>query len=159
MISHRNLIANVLQQATYESVGRSKRHVETRTISGFLPFSHIYGLVVAAHTSTWRGDQVVVLPRFELSAFLNSVQRFRIEQLLVVRHVCLLRRSMSTEFCSQENQVPPVIIQMLRSKDLCQKFDLSSVRFVYSGAAPLAEEVVQEVQKIYPHWTIEQAYG
>lgn len=57
------------------------------------------------------------------------------------------------------NQVPPIIITMLRNKKTCQKYDLSSVRFVYSGAAPLGNETIDEVQKMYPTWIIAQAYG
>jgi acyl-coenzyme A synthetase/AMP-(fatty) acid ligase len=48
---------------------------------------------------------------------------------------------------------------MLQSRDICSKFDLSSVRFVYSGAAPLGEETVRELKKIYPSWTVAQGYG
>ncbi|KAI8648453.1 hypothetical protein NCS56_01530200 [Fusarium sp. Ph1] len=138
MISHANVIANVLQHATYDSVGRARKGVETQAVSGFLPFSHIYGLVIACHTSTWRGDQVIVLPKFELKAFLESIQRFKIRQLLLV---------------------PPIIIRMLQLKDTCAKYDLSSVKFLYSGAAPLAEETMQELKSIYPGWTVGQAYG
>ncbi|KAF9772182.1 hypothetical protein IL306_010129 [Fusarium sp. DS 682] len=138
MISHRNVISNVLQQVTYDSVARRKKGVETQAVTGFLPFSHIYGLVIAAHTCTWRGDQVVVLPRFEFNDFLKSIQEFKIRQLLVV---------------------PPIIIQVLRFKDICAKYDLSSVRFVYCGAAPLGEETIQDMKNLYPEWTIAQAYG
>jgi acyl-coenzyme A synthetase/AMP-(fatty) acid ligase len=52
-----------------------------------------------------------------------------------------------------------MIIQILRSKEVCAKYDLSSVRFVYCGAAPLGEETIKEVNDIYPDWTIAQAYG
>ncbi|KAJ4244179.1 hypothetical protein NW762_014560 [Fusarium torreyae] len=138
MISHYNVISNVLQHVTYDSVARAERGVTTQAVTGFLPFSHIYGLVIAAHTCTWRGDQVVVLPRFDFHNFLKSVQEFKIRQLLVV---------------------PPIIIQILRYKDVCAKFDLSSVRFVYCGAAPLGEETIQEMKGLYPKWTIAQAYG
>ncbi|EEU35770.1 uncharacterized protein NECHADRAFT_44354 [Fusarium vanettenii 77-13-4] len=138
MISHANVIANVLQHVTYDSVGRARKGVETQAVSGFLPFSHIYGLVIACHTSTWRGDQVIVLPKFELKAFLESIQGFEIRQLLLV---------------------PPIIIRMLQLKDTCAKYDLSSVKFLYSGAAPLAEETMQELKSIYPGWTVGQAYG
>ncbi|KAF7551086.1 hypothetical protein G7046_g7811 [Stylonectria norvegica] len=115
MISHRNVITNVIQHAT-----------------------HIYGLIVVAHTCTWRGDGIVVLPKYEFISFLASIQKYKIEQLLVV---------------------PPIIINMLRAKETCQKYDLSSIRFVYSGAAPLGEETIEQVQKMYPTWVIGQAYG
>jgi acyl-CoA synthetase (AMP-forming)/AMP-acid ligase II len=138
MISHYNVISNVLQHVTHESVARTKRGITTQAVTGFLPLSHIYGLVIAAHTCTWRGDQVIILPRFEFKDFLQSVQDFKIRQLLVV---------------------PPIIIQILRFKDICAKYDLSSVKFVYCGAAPLGEETIRDMSSLYPDWTIAQAYG
>jgi acyl-CoA synthetase (AMP-forming)/AMP-acid ligase II len=153
MISHANVIANVLQHATYDSVGRARKGVETQAVSGFLPFSHIYGLVIACHTSTWRGDQVIVLPKFELKTFLESIQRFKIRQLLLVSYDSIKPSSLLI------SQVPPIIIRMLQLKDTCAKYDLSSVKFLYSGAAPLAEETMQELKSIYPGWTVGQAYG
>lgn len=48
---------------------------------------------------------------------------------------------------------------MLRNKDQCAKFDLSSVSNLYTGAAPLGPETVDEYLKIYPSVTIKQAYG
>ncbi|KAH8736226.1 hypothetical protein BGZ61DRAFT_339384 [Ilyonectria robusta] len=138
MISHCNVISNVLQHATYESVARKQRGVRVQNVLGFLPFSHIYGLIVVAHTCTWRGDGIFVLPKYDFTWFLESIQKYKIEQLLVV---------------------PPIIITMLRNKKTCQKYDLSSVRFVYSGAAPLGNETIDEVQKMYPMWIIAQAYG
>ena len=83
MISHYNVISNVLQHVTYESTARAKRGIATQAVTGFLPLSHIYGLVIAAHTMTWRGDQVIILPKFEFQDFLQSVQDFKIRQLLV----------------------------------------------------------------------------
>jgi acyl-CoA synthetase (AMP-forming)/AMP-acid ligase II len=99
MISHRNVISNVLQHVTYDSVARRKKGVETQTVTGFLPFSHIYGLVIAAHTCTWRGDQVIVLPKFEFSDFLKSIQEFKIRQLLVVSVTTLLAAILTNSFC------------------------------------------------------------
>lgn len=138
MISHRNVIANVLQYTTYESVGRKKYGVETQAVMGLLPYSHIYGLVVATHGSTYRGDEVIVLPKFSLDTFLAAIQRFKIQQMPIV---------------------PPIVIHMLRNQDQCRKFDLTSVRFVFSGAAPLGAETASDLQKLYPKWHIGQGYG
>lgn len=52
-----------------------------------------------------------------------------------------------------------MIIQLLREKVACKKYDLSSVRFVFSGAAPLGEETMKEIEQLYPTWTVAQAYG
>ncbi|EFQ26604.1 AMP-binding enzyme [Colletotrichum graminicola] len=138
MISHRNVIANVLQFTTYEIVPRKELGIKTQAVLGLLPFSHIYGLVVIAHCGTWRGDSVIVLPKFELKQFLETVQRFKINCLAVV---------------------PPIIIQVIRNPELCKKYDLTCVRFVYTGAAPLGAETVEDLKKQYPKWHVGQGYG
>ncbi len=73
-----------MQYAVYESVVRRRKGIETQVELGLLPLSHIYALVVIAHTGVWRGDEIIILPRFELESFLGAIQRFRIEHLLVV---------------------------------------------------------------------------
>ncbi|KAK4120124.1 acetyl-CoA synthetase-like protein [Parathielavia appendiculata] len=138
MISHRNVIANTLQYTAYESVGRRQRGVETQVELGLVPMSHIYGLVVVSHGATWRGDEVIVLPKFELESYLAAIETFKIEHLVIV---------------------PPIIIRMLQSRHLCKKYNLSSVRLVYSGAAPLGKETIEELLQLYPTWTVVQAYG
>lgn len=84
MISHRNVISNVLQQVTFDSVARKEKRITTQAVMGLLPLSHIYGLVVVSHIGTWRGDGVIVMPKFELEIFLNAIQKFRVGQLIVV---------------------------------------------------------------------------
>ncbi|KAK2060950.1 AMP-binding enzyme [Colletotrichum caudatum] len=138
MISHRNVIANVLQFTTYETVPRKELGIKTQASLGLLPFSHIYGLVVIAHCGTWRGDGIIVLPKFELKQFLEAVQRFKINYLPVV---------------------PPIIIQVIRNSELCNKYDLTCVRYVYTGAAPLGAETVEDLRKQYPKWRVGQGYG
>ena len=48
---------------------------------------------------------------------------------------------------------------MLSSRDVCKKYDLSSVRVLFTGAAPLGKETVVELLKLYPNWHIVQGYG
>jgi len=92
MIAHRNIIANIMQIRWHEDVGRTQKGVETQTIIGLLPFSHIYALVVVTNAGIYRGDGVIVLPRFELKTFLESIQRFKINFLHIVRAVLPLTR-------------------------------------------------------------------
>jgi ribosome assembly protein SQT1 len=56
-------------------------------------------------------------------------------------------------------QVPPIIIQLTKNQSACSKYDLSSVRGVFTGAAPLGAETAEDLQKIYPSWKIRQGYG
>lgn len=48
---------------------------------------------------------------------------------------------------------------MLKNKSVCDKYDLSSVVGIFTGAAPLGEETAEEFQKQYPTWDIRQGYG
>ena len=102
MISHLNVIANVLQIQAFEKPQRdSKREPgsefdATEVALGLLPQSHIYALVVICHASTYRGDQVISLPKFEMGSFLKAIQRFKINQLFLVSfESCLLDLALS----------------------------------------------------------------
>lgn len=86
MISHRNVISNIMQFERAESMQRSGRpaNEQTEVGLGLLPLSHIYGLVVIAHVGAYRGDEVIILPKFELPTFLNAIQTYKIEALYLV---------------------------------------------------------------------------
>ena len=95
MISHRNVISNVLQISTFEKPYRDSRqepgskYLFSEIALGLLPQSHIYSLVVICHATTWRGDQVINLPKFEIAQFLTAIQRFRINTLFLVSQLQL----------------------------------------------------------------------
>lgn len=90
MISHRNVISNVLQISTFEKPYRDSvrepgsKYDMTEVALGLLPQSHIYALVVICHATTYRGDQVINLPKFEIQQLLSSIQRFAINTLFLV---------------------------------------------------------------------------
>ena len=67
MLTHRNLVANMLQ---LDGTGHLRDGEET--LICFLPFFHIYGLVVVMLLGLWRGATLVVLPRFELEQYLHA---------------------------------------------------------------------------------------
>ncbi|KAI9374605.1 hypothetical protein BJX61DRAFT_532245 [Aspergillus egyptiacus] len=143
MISHRNVMANVLQIAAYEKAWRDTQRTPdgryyTDVSLGLLPQSHIYGLVVMCHAGPFRGDQVIILPKFELKTYMEAVQNFKISSLFVV---------------------PPIIITMLRNPDVCAQYDFSSAISLFTGAAPLGRETALDFQKAYPNVTIRQGYG
>lgn len=143
MISHRNVIANVLQLNTHERDYRETLvepgNMEyTESCLGLLPMSHIYGLVVICHLGLYRGDNVVVLPKFEMKTTLEAITKYRIKTLYLV---------------------PPIIILMTKSKPTLDQHDLSSVQAIFTGAAPLGEETSADLQAIFPSWKIRQGYG
>ena len=48
---------------------------------------------------------------------------------------------------------------MAKNKSTLDKFDLNSVRSIFTGAAPLGAEIALELQSQYPSWAIRQGYG
>ncbi|KAK4935237.1 hypothetical protein LTR10_023664 [Elasticomyces elasticus] len=139
MISHFNVIANVKQIQPFEQPSRDAIKLGYLDVTlGLVPFSHIYGLVGIAHISVYRGDSIVVLPKFVFKDFLGSVEKYKINTLSVV---------------------PPIIINLVKNKVLCDQFDLTSVRSVMTGAAPLGKETAQEFASQHPDWVTRQGYG
>ena len=91
MISHRNVISNVLQISTFEKPYRDLMKKESPSNAdflevalGLLPQSHIYSLVVICHATGYRGDQVINLPKFEFNTYLSAIERFKINTLVLV---------------------------------------------------------------------------
>lgn len=94
-ISHHNVIANTLQIKAFEQNyrdGGDTKPANTEVALGLLPQSHIYGLVVICHAGTYRGDQTIVLPKFELKSYLNAIQRYKITTLFLVSMSFLMKR-------------------------------------------------------------------
>jgi long-chain acyl-CoA synthetase len=102
-----------------------------------LPLSHAYGLLVtlAGMHSPERG--VAVLMRwFEPARFLELIGEHQIQITAVV----------------------PSMLQLLLSQPL-EQYDLSSLRFITSGGAPLAPEVAEQFTRRLPTVSIRQGYG
>ena len=144
MIPHKSVIANTLQVATHEQPSRDdfmKRNLlqsYTENALGVLPMSHIYGLIVIAHLGPYRGDGVIVLPKYDFNQVWTAVQDYKIAMLYLV---------------------PPMIIHLTNTKDITKKYNLSSVRAAFTGAAPLGKETAAAMLKVFPTWAIRQGYG
>ncbi|MCU9848518.1 AMP-binding protein [Defluviimonas sp. WL0024] len=109
MLTHRNLVANIDQIMASRPVEPGEWTV------GFLPFFHIYGMTVLANLYLGAGGGVITMPRFDLELFLRLIQDHRTRQ----------------AFC-----VPPVVLALAKHP-LIDQFDLSALKSVFSGAAPL----------------------
>lgn len=133
MLTHRNIVADLLQ--IEGSVGRWYSSADDRFL-GVLPFFHIYGLTGLVHQMLHRGIELVVMPAFDMETFLRAVQEHRITFIYVA---------------------PPVIVRLARDK-MVDQYDLSSVKMITSGAAPLTKELVDAVHKRLGI-KINQAYG
>jgi acyl-CoA synthetase (AMP-forming)/AMP-acid ligase II len=119
MLTHRNLVANIAQGAA----GRPMS--EGAVVIAVLPFFHIYGLQVILNGGLREGATLVILPRFDLEAFLRAVQEHRATWAYVV---------------------PPIAL-VLAKHPAVEGYDLSSLRHVFSGAAPLSADLARAVTR------------
>lgn len=118
MLTHRNLVANLRQ---CEGMKNWACFEEQDTVMAALPFFHIYGMVVILMLGLARGSTIVSVPKFDLMEFLGLVQKHRASVLPLV---------------------PPIVLGMAKHPGVAQ-FDLSSVRMVFCGAAPLGDEIAR----------------
>ncbi len=120
MLTHRNVVANLLQ---CEGVTGVDILSEPDRIIGVLPFYHIYGMTVIVNFALVRGATIVTVPRFDLEQFLALIQKYKITRI---------------------NVVPPMLLAFAKHP-LVAKYDLSSLVELTSGAAPLSGELAQAV--------------
>jgi len=102
-----------------------------------LPFYHIYGLVVVMHFAIFYGMSLVVIPKFNFVDMLKSIERHRINYIPIV---------------------PPIVV-LLCKHPAVQDYDLSSLRAMKSGAAPLSAEIIRRLSEVLPNMSIGQSYG
>lgn len=127
--AHRHMVANLEQL-------RLAWHLDTEDVlSGVLPFSHIYGNVVL-NLALLVGATTVTLPRFDLRSFLETVQQHGVTRGFLA---------------------PPVILQLAQAGEV-SGYDLSSMRHVICGAAPL-DGALAERTFSRTGCMVRQAYG
>ncbi|KAB8254525.1 hypothetical protein BDV32DRAFT_15255 [Aspergillus pseudonomiae] len=125
-LSHRNIVANSLQLAAGEAghlTWNGGADGKGDRVLAFLPFFHIYGLTCLVHQTLYQGYKLVVMERFDIEKWCAHVQNYRITFSYVV---------------------PPVVL-LLSKHPVVDKYDLSSLRMMNSGAAPLTHELVEAV--------------
>jgi acyl-CoA synthetase (AMP-forming)/AMP-acid ligase II len=115
MLTHRNLVANLCQGEPVLLAGEGERLIAV------LPFFHIYGLVVLMAAALSRGSTLVTMPRFDLEQFLRLLQDQRITRAYVA---------------------PPIVLALAKHP-LVDSYDLSSLKSIFSGAAPLDASLEQ----------------
>jgi len=120
MLTHRNVVANVLQCDGVTGVDTVS---QVDRIIGVLPFYHIYGMGAIVTVSLVRGATIVTVPRFDFEQFLALIQKHKLTRL---------------------NVVPPMLVALAKHP-LVDKYDLSSLVELASGAAPLSAELAQAV--------------
>jgi acyl-CoA synthetase (AMP-forming)/AMP-acid ligase II len=113
MLTHRACVANVLQQNAAIRIGPADRSLAVA------PFFHATGFGVVANGGLHAGAAVVTMPRFDVEGFLGLIQDLRITGMVVV---------------------PPIVLALAKHPAV-DRYDLSSLRWIGCGAAPLGAEL------------------
>ncbi|MFI9152925.1 4-coumarate--CoA ligase family protein [Streptomyces sp. NPDC053367] len=131
MLTHRQIATNLAQLEPAVSAGPGER------VLAVLPFFHIYGLTALMNAPLRKGATVVVLPRFELDTFLAAIQNHRITALYVA---------------------PPIVLALAKHPAVAQ-YDLSSLKYLISAAAPLDARLAAACSRRLGLPPVAQAYG
>jgi len=132
-LSHKNLVANILQ---FEDGERGLWNWPNEVLISPLPFFHIYGFTASLNSVLFNGGTAVTMPAFDMVAFLTAIQELK---------------------CTRAHLVPPIILGLAKHP-VVDKFDLSSLKTILSGAAPLGAEVEQAAAKRL-NCVVKQAWG
>jgi acyl-CoA synthetase (AMP-forming)/AMP-acid ligase II len=115
MLTHHNIVANVTQALVPHSTN------EDDVMIGVLPFFHIYGMTAIMSIALRLGATIVTMPRFDLEEFLTLMQDRKVTRAFLV---------------------PPIILALAKHP-IVDKYDLSSLELIMSGAAPMGSDLAK----------------
>jgi long-chain acyl-CoA synthetase len=122
MLTHRNLVANAMQCATWfigiQDGGES--------IFCVLPFFHCYGMTVGMNLGLLKAGKLILVPKWDLHQVLHDIDRER-----------------ATLFPGI-----PKIYSMINEAPGADRFDLSSIKFCLSGAGALHPSVAERFEQL-----------
>ncbi|MDX1688406.1 MAG: alpha/beta fold hydrolase [Candidatus Promineifilaceae bacterium] len=122
VLSHRNLVANVVQVRSWLPDARDGEEV----VLCVVPFSHVYGMTVGLNLTVAMGASMVLLPRFGTKEVLEHVKKYRPSFFPGV----------------------PSMFMAINNFPGVRKYDVQSIRACLSGAAPLPIEVEEAFEKL-----------
>ncbi|KAG0646945.1 putative 4-coumarate-ligase 1 [Hyphodiscus hymeniophilus] len=133
MLTHLNVVSNLFMVNSSE--GALLQWNKDKILS-VLPYYHIYGLQCLVHLPAYAGLTTIVMSSFDLKNFCAIIQDNHITYTYVA---------------------PPIILHLAKSP-IISNYDLSSLRMITSGAAPLAKDLIHAVKNRLGT-EVKQAYG
>ncbi|KAF2815566.1 acetyl-CoA synthetase-like protein [Mytilinidion resinicola] len=131
MVTHHNLVANAEQSMHLDELARVRNSdptYATRDVHcAYVPLYHAMGLFQFCVLNVRRDCTTVIMSKFSLPSLLEAIQQCRVTYLLVV---------------------PPVAVLLIKSP-LLSGYDLSSVKFLLCGAAPLGKETSTQLENVF----------
>ncbi|XP_065867025.1 4-coumarate--CoA ligase 2-like [Euphorbia lathyris] len=135
MLTHKGLVSSVGQQVDGENPNLYFHSEDV--ILCVLPMFHIYALNSIMLCGLRVGAAIMIMPKFDINSLLQLIQKYKVTVLPIV---------------------PPVVLNIAKSPE-AEKYDLSSIRMLKSGAAPLGKELEDTVRSKFPRAVLGQGYG
>lgn len=135
MLSHKGLVTSVAQQVDGENPNLYY-HSEDVLLC-VLPLFHIYSLNSVLLCGLRVGAAILIMQKFEIGSLLELIQKHKVSVMPIV---------------------PPIVLSISKSPDL-HKYDLSSIRMLKSGGAPLGKELEEAVRTKFPNAKFGQVWG
>ncbi|KAK3439789.1 hypothetical protein EUGRSUZ_B00137 [Eucalyptus grandis] len=134
LMTHRNLIAPI---AGIYHMRLEQAEPELPLVSLFtVPLFHMFGFYMLLRAFAL-GETVVLMEKPDFVAMLRAIEKYRVMHTPVS---------------------PPLIVAFVKS-EIAGKYDLSSLRSLGCGGAPLGKEVATRFRERYPRVEIAQGYG
>ncbi|KAL8152489.1 hypothetical protein V2J09_010249 [Rumex salicifolius] len=135
MLTHKGLVTSVGQQVDGENPNLYFHKDDV--ILCVLPLFHIYSLNSVLLCALRVGAAILIMPKFEIKMMMELVQKHKV---------------------TIAPFVPPVVLSLVKCPDV-ENYDLSSIRLLMSGAAPMGKELEDAVQAKLPNAALGQGYG
>lgn len=134
MLTHKGLVTSIAQQVDGENPHLYITGEDVVLCA--LPMFHIYSLSIVL-LSLRVGARIAIMGKFEIGALLEVVERERV---------------------TVAPLVPPIVLALTKTPLVDHK-DLSSIRILMSGAAPLGKDLEDAFRARVPHAIIAQVYN
>ncbi|XP_028775361.1 4-coumarate--CoA ligase 1-like [Neltuma alba] len=135
MLTHKGLVTNVAQLVDGENPNLYLEKEDV--IACVCPLFHSYSLFTILLCGLRVGAAILIIPKFEIATMLELVQKHNV---------------------TVAPFVPPILLAIVNYPNL-QQYDVSSIRMIMCGAAPLRKELEDAVKAKLPNASLAQAYG
>jgi long-chain acyl-CoA synthetase len=122
MLTHSNILSNVMQSQSFFK--DSIQTGEERSLS-VIPFFHVFGMNSCMNFSIYSANEMILLPRFELSEVLTTIKKEK-----------------PTLFPG----VPTMYVAITNHPD-AEEYGIDSIKICNSGSAPMPVELLNQFEK------------
>lgn len=132
MLTHKNLVNTVAQLVDGENPNQYTSSDDVHIC--VLPMFHIYALNSILLCSIRAGAAILTMSKYDITSLLKMIETYRV---------------------TMASFVPPILLSIVKSDEV-DRYDLSSIRVIVTGAAPVSVELEQALKAKLPHAVLGQ---